>query len=69
MSESIPDKGQKKPTDAEVAETLAFVDGALGAAGHKVDDPETRELLRKQAAGELTADEAIALYRAQENLD
>ncbi len=57
MSESGPGK---KKTPEQVEEALAFVDGALGAAGHTIDDPESRELLRKQAAGEITADEAVA---------
>jgi hypothetical protein len=60
---------QKKPTPDEVAETVGYVDGVLGSAGHSVDDPETRELIRKQAAGELTGDEARALFRKQQGLD
>lgn len=57
------------PTPDEVKETIGYVDGVLGAAGHSVDDPETRELLRRQAAGELTGDEARALFRKQQGLD
>jgi hypothetical protein len=56
------------PTDDVVAETLAFVDGALGAAGHRVDDAPSRELLRQQAAGEITADDAIAELKRREGL-
>lgn len=46
---------------------MSFADGALGAAGHEVTDPELRELLRQVAAGTLTAEEAIA--RGVENID
>ena len=45
---------QRKPSPEEVHQALAFVDGVLGAAGHSVDDPETREILRRQAAEEIT---------------
>lgn len=76
MSKATPDSApgpeeqpKKKPTPAEVAETLAFVDGALGAAGHSVDDPETREILRAQAAEEITGDEARAKFREQQGMD
>lgn len=50
-----------KPTPAEVME---FVDGALGAAGHRVSaetNPYGRFLIEQVAAGEITADEAVAL--------
>jgi hypothetical protein len=61
-------KRAQKPTPGEVNDTLAFVDGALGAAGHSVDDAPTREILRRQAAKEITGDEARALLRKQEGL-
>jgi hypothetical protein len=60
---------KKKPTPQEVSETLAFVDGALGAAGHSVDDAATREILRRQAADEISGDEARALFRQQQGMD
>lgn len=66
MSDTTP---EKKPTPDEATKVLNFVDGVLGSAGHSVDDPEARELLRKQAAGELTGDEARALFRKQQGLD
>lgn len=53
--------------EAEVQRRMSFADGALGAAGHEVTDPELRELLRQVAAGALTAEEAIA--RGVENID
>lgn len=46
--------------EAEVERRLGFADAALGAAGHEVTDPELRRLSRRVAAGELTAEEAIA---------
>lgn len=39
---------------------MSFADGALGAAGHEVTDPELRELRRRAIRGEMTTDEAIA---------
>lgn len=47
---------------AKTEEALAFIDGAQGAAGHRVDDEGDREILRRQAAGEITADEARELF-------
>lgn len=66
MTQGNPDKA---PTPEEIAETIDFVDGALGAAGHAVTDSRTRGLLVKQAAGELTGDEARELLRKQHGLD
>ena len=52
----------KKDTvsEAEINRRIAFADAALGAAGHEVTDPQTRELARQVAAGKLTGDEAVA---------
>ena len=47
-------------TEAEIAEQLARADGTLGAAGHYVSDPESREIMRQQVAGEITGDQARA---------
>ena len=47
-------------SDAEINRRIAFADAALGAAGHTVTDPQTRELARQVAAGKLTGDEAVA---------
>lgn len=49
----------------EVARGLAFADGALGAAGHEITDPWTRELLERAARHEVTTEEAIAAVRAR----
>lgn len=57
-----------KPTPEEVQQSLARVDGALGAAGHSIDDRKSREILRQLAAREITGDQARALLRAQEEL-
>ncbi len=46
--------------DAKNKRRIAFADAALGAAGHAVTGPETRELALQVAAGKLTGDEAIA---------
>lgn len=42
----------------QVDALIATVDGINGAAGQRVDDPQLREILRQQAAGEITGDEA-----------
>ena len=47
-------------SEAEVERRMSFADGALGAAGHEVTDPELRELRRRAIRGEMTTDEAIA---------
>lgn len=47
-----------KRSPHEVDELMAHLDGAMGAAGHKVTNPAAREIIRQQAAGEITADEA-----------
>lgn len=39
-------------------ECVDFADGALGAAGHAVEDPELRSLIERFSRGELTFDEA-----------
>jgi hypothetical protein len=54
-----------RPSDEEIQRRLDFADGALGAAGHKVDDPESRALMREVASGEKTADEAVAELKAR----
>lgn len=49
----------KQPTRTP-EELMDFADGALGAAGHEVTDPATRELLMQVARGEITGDQAVA---------
>jgi hypothetical protein len=56
-----------RPTEAEIDARLARVDGSMGAAGHIIADPVVRDLLRKQAAGEITGDEARALMTSHRN--
>ncbi|PYY64425.1 hypothetical protein DEJ30_08140 [Curtobacterium sp. MCPF17_003] len=51
-------------SDAEVQCRMDFADAALGAAGHEVTDQDTRALARLVAAGEISADEAIARRNA-----
>ena len=55
---------ERRPSEEEVQRRLDFADGALGAAGHKVDDPESRALMRDVATGDKTADEAVAELKA-----
>lgn len=50
-------------TEAEAADRLSFAQAALGAAGHEVTDPVLRELLARQARGEISGDEARELSR------
>lgn len=68
MAASTPSNPSSTPPEGAAARALAFVDGALGAAGHAVDDPETRDLLRQQAAGEISTEDAIAEFRRREGL-
>jgi len=51
----------RRLTSAESEHQMALADGALGAAGHRVDDPEARAILRRQASGEITGAEARSL--------
>jgi hypothetical protein len=53
-----------KTTPQEAARLMAVADGAQGAAGHRVTDPAAREILRQQAADEITGDEARRLLIA-----
>ena len=57
-----------KRSPEEVARLQAIADGAFGAAGHSVDDPESREILRQHLAGEITSDEARKRLLATEGL-
>ena len=68
MADSSSEQRADFRAGKEVAKTLAFVDGALGAAGHGVDDEPTRGLLRQQAAGEISTADAIAEFRRREGL-
>ena len=53
-----------RPTEVEIDAQIARVDGAMGAAGHVITDPVVRDLLRQQAAGEITGDEARDAMKA-----
>lgn len=50
-----------QPTDAEIDERMAYVDGINGSAGHRLDDPYLRDILRQSIAGEITSEEARRL--------
>jgi hypothetical protein len=54
----------RRLTPAETDHQMALADGALGAAGHHVDDPEARAILRRQASGEITGEVARSLLLA-----
>lgn len=54
----------EQPSESEINSRLARVDGAMGAAGHVITDADVRELLRKQAAGEITGDAAREAMKA-----
>lgn len=43
----------------EIEESLRFADGALTAAGHKVDRRVVRDDARRALRGEMTFDEAV----------
>lgn len=49
------------PTEAEIDERIARIDGINGSAGHTLDDPYLRDLLRKYIAGEITGGEYDSL--------
>jgi hypothetical protein len=53
-----------RPTDlktgAEIDSEMARIDGINGAAGHRVEDPVVRAILRRQISGAISGDEARA---------
>jgi hypothetical protein len=55
------------PTDAEIDRAMAWIDGVNGSAGHHLDDPHLRDLLRKTIAGEITGEEYDRLGMAHIN--
>jgi hypothetical protein len=61
-SKQAASANQAKPpvSEAELDARLARVDGAMGAAGHVITAPTVRAILRQQAAGEISGDEARA---------
>ena len=48
-----------KASTAPITPAERLSDGALGAAGHSLDNPHLRELRRLIAVGKLTGDDAI----------
>ena len=65
MTDKPESQSQPERSIEEVSQILANTDGILGAAGHTIDDPASREILRQQAAGEITGEEARAQLRAE----
>jgi len=58
MSDRDTATPEPKKTPAEVANIMAWADGALGAAGHSVEDAAARDIIRQSVAGEITGAEA-----------
>jgi len=48
-------------TQAQIDEKLAWVDGVNGSAGHELEGPYLRELLRQKLSGEITGDDYVRL--------
>lgn len=55
-----PARQKSERLPEEIAQLQADADGAFGAAGHSVDDPESREIMRQFLAGDITGEEARA---------
>jgi hypothetical protein len=47
----------KRPAEAEIDARMARIDGINGSAGHHLEDPYLRDLLRQYIAGEITGSE------------
>ncbi len=60
---STTQPGSQPPTEADIDQHMAYVDGVNGSAGHSLEDPYLRGLVRKQFAGEITGDQARELGR------
>ncbi|MBR6459398.1 MAG: antitoxin VbhA family protein [Actinomycetaceae bacterium] len=60
---SIPAVKTKRVLTPKQQEIIDYADAALAVAGHKVTDPIARENMEAIAAGDMTADEAVALMR------
>lgn len=61
---------ERKVKEDEIDARMARVDGVMGAAGYIITDPVIRQLLRRQAAGEITGEEArraMAAHRDQQH--
>lgn len=53
--------GNRPCTPIEIERIMAKADGAMGAAGHSVDDPYIRNLYRRKLAGEISGEEVRRL--------
>ena len=47
----------------QIDHEIARIDGINGSAGHHLDDPYLRDLLRQQIAGDITGDQTRELGR------
>lgn len=50
---------QPKLTPEQIDSAMAWADGAMGAAGHRVSDPQARDTMRDYLAGKLTIEQAV----------
>jgi hypothetical protein len=53
-TENKPARTTDLKNDAEIDSEMASIDGINGAAGHRVEDPEVRAILRRQISGAIT---------------
>ena len=60
---SIPAVKTKRVLTPKQQEIIDYADAALALAGHEITDPFSRELLERQATGEITGDEARRIFR------
>lgn len=57
------DKTPEPLNEAAITDQMAHIDGVNGAAGHHLEDPYLRDLVKRQLAGEITGDQARELGR------
>jgi hypothetical protein len=56
-SNDAPRKLSEAEIDVQIDHEIARIDGINGSAGHHLDDPYLRGLLRQLIAGEITGEE------------
>lgn len=62
-SNKTPEPPTPPLSEAKINEQMAQIDGVNGAAGHRLEDPYLREIVKRQLAGEITGDQARELGR------
>ena len=65
ITPGTPDEPDAEATvpPAVAKKRMDVVAGALGAAGHTIEDPVVLDILKRQAAGKITGDRARRLLR------